>query len=1154
MSDDGTMSDDFVVGGNIAVRWHARAAAGGPFGRPTGPEEEVPGRNGRRQRFERGEIGWSPDQDMVVSVYRLRNEACFEWSTTRFHYDYFRYDVAYNGVGQGQANMQMRGRARIWTRLQGFGEYAFKVKGCIEAGLFGSDECKQGWTIPVRLQLGPSAETPDPGGPQVSGVIAERWHELGAWSGPLGKPIAEAVVDRVGGIHSRQDFEHGSILTAPEFGAGMVVAAYQRGRSIEVNWGGGDNFFNAFRVDVYFNGRKFLEKLVTPFPTELARPGASGGQFRLDNPRGDHDLYWFYINPSITLDTTPRLAPNPDPDVIVDPVALGVDDLSHIVSFSSGSTPQVQVLFKPGLVDVHLDPSAIDGSPAHAYASHRTRVSAIARHYAQTRPLSPGYEATGEDLTIKLIAHLQAVREDPDFHGPGELPSRILAPVALRGLVRGKVGTNEDYDMTLKGLMTIVYRYRDLLTEDDLDFLLGELVPADLVGAHDPDAEVYDDAPGPLVAPETENHQLMIESTRYLVNQLLLDRTGDQKYNNRTNELTNWLLGFMHTIAKHDFLEFNSRPYQRLSLHALLNLHEFARDKEIRTAAQIVLDYATVKFAISSNRQRRIGPFRRLKENTNRPDDERFNQLLGKKGDPQTGFFLMYAGPTGRDGTPTQWFPDAWTIEALIAGLATYRPSPAAYILAMTSHPPAQHRFYHGERPRLQGWPAPERADGGVETYYSSPSFLLTAGGMFLNSGYGHDEFTGYAQVAIAQSTTLLPTRADVTFADLIRFDRYPDERQAVNTAVHCGFACGANLEIPDKWLQLTGTPPTGTPGAEGWYLLDLNRDMTGYGPLGLYVAVYRTATFLPTAPDGSFLPPLKNLGLLYAIESDAMDFETFRQRTRDRNATLPATLELGGTYVFNTPDDPSHSFTFRLLPYGERYKARILKMDSQPLPEDLTSLPLVDGPYLKAPGGHDGFLEVRHPGCDTPLGLDFRNATNPIRLDNALACPEPLLARAQALYDIAWQLWNATRRREALSAMRERVQLFEQLASADPQRFQPELARALVNEAAFREADLAGAQAAGLRAVKLYQELAGVPDAVEYPDLSGLVPNEHWLGLQEAFYYLAFAQWDDGKHAEGLRSMRNRVRIYERLAAQDPGKYAADLQAARQLEASFHE
>ena len=81
------MPDDFTVAGNIASRWNAYGAALGPFGRPTGPEHEVSGQNGRRQTFEFGEIAFSTDQQIVVSVFRLRNEACFEWSPTQFEYD-----------------------------------------------------------------------------------------------------------------------------------------------------------------------------------------------------------------------------------------------------------------------------------------------------------------------------------------------------------------------------------------------------------------------------------------------------------------------------------------------------------------------------------------------------------------------------------------------------------------------------------------------------------------------------------------------------------------------------------------------------------------------------------------------------------------------------------------------------------------------------------------------------------------------------------------------------------------------------------------------------------------------------------------------------------------------------------------------------------
>lgn len=996
----------FAVDGRIGTRWRAWGAAKGAFGLPLGPEEDVPGRNGRRQRFERGEIAWSQDQDMVVSVYQLRNEACFEWEKTGFDYDYFRYDISYNGIGQGHAATQLRGTTHIWTRLQGFGEYAFTVKGC-HSPTIGADECEQGFTIPVKVELHPSIEPLHPGDFEVNGVIAERWHELGALSGPLGKPITQEVIAPVEGSHF-QKFEHGMISTAPRFGARMVVAVYQRGRAIEVNWGGTDTAYNAFRIVYTFNNQEKQGIYQPFFMSEWARPSIGSGLFRLDELY-EVAFYTFVIYPTIT--SSPFTPPEDFRDF--------------------GNTPEVQLWFTP-IFDAPLNPPTLDGTPAHAFAfaTDKARANVIARHYAVTRPLNvtfdkfrPSGEAIDEEKgssendTIRLIAHLHLISKDTNYCNPGELPSRILVPIAIRQMVRGKVGTKKDYDMCLKGIMVILYRYRELLTDEIINFILRELVPNNLFGGHSLSTEEYD--PGFLIplVPETENHLLMIESTRYLVNQLQLERTGDQKYNNVTNGLRDWLLGFMQTISKHDFLEFNSRPYQRLSIHALLNLHEFG-DEKIKTAAQIILDYTMVKFAVSSSRQRRIAPFRRIQHRINHPDNAN-NDLLGGWVDQLTGFFSVYVGSTDLDGKPTTWFFDSLTFNALIAGLAAYRPPTAAYILAMTQYPPAQHRFYHGIRPQLHE--SPDVPDGGVEIYFKSPSFVVTAGGMFLNSGYGYDNIDffvqAWEQTSREQATTLLPTRADVTFKDLIRFDPYPDpfndpyadepedpdtiRGEAVNTGVHKGFACGANLCVPDMWLALSGTAWEGN-----WLFLNLNRDIPESNPLGFYVALYRTPVATPELLD----PVPDNLGFLYAMEADTkvngvpLGFEEFKNLTLERNGNLPQILDYGGIHNFHSADN--HRFTFWLMQAGEKYRARVIPTDEENAVVDFTSLPLVDGPYLRS-RGHDGFIEIRYPDpeCNTPLVLDFSNPLNPIRLDNDLACPKPWIERSQALQQVAQQL-----------------------------------------------------------------------------------------------------------------------------------------------------
>ncbi|MFI7048913.1 LGFP repeat-containing protein, partial [Streptosporangium sandarakinum] len=1117
------MPEEFLVGGAIETRWKVWGAAEGPFGKAVGPEEDVPGRNGRRQAFERGEIVWSADQEMVLSAFRLRDEVCFEFSKTRFTYDHYRMNYFFNGVPQGQnesttSNSDGQSPTIIhWVGVQGYGEFAFHARGEDD-----DDDSAQGWAIPVRVRLDPVPGTPDPAWPPVTGVIAERWHELGAWDGPLGKPVGREDFNPDGGIRN-QEFEYGRIFTAPELGPRMVVAGYQRGRSIELTWGGSDWGFNKMTVEVSHNGTVISQETIETggvgsfHSLRWARPGDRGGRFRLDATQGD-GLYTFNLYPRVS-DAGPPIA--------------------HI--------PTIALWYERGPHDALIETLATDTTPALAFASHASRTTSVARHYVRTRPLRPSFTAATEDNSIQLIAHLHMASVDPAFCARGELPPRILASAALGSLNRGhgQVGTsfNEeflgvklrrdgDYDMALKGLMVIAYRYRALLTQEQVDFIVNVLVPSYLRGPHDPKLESY--AILTENVPETENHMLMINSSRYLVNQLLHDRTGDPKYDNVGNGLMAWLLIYLNVISKHDFLEFNARPYQRLSLHVLFNLHEFARDNSVRTAAKILLDYTMVKFAVSSNRQRRISPFRRLKENTNSPT--KINDMLrdGIGGDPVTGFFLSYTGPSGRDGKPARWFPDGWTFNALIAGPADYRPPPAAYILALTRFAPAQHVFNHGRRPQMPE--ADEDADGGVEIYHRSASFLLTAGGAWLNSGYGLDEFTGYKQVAIAQSTTLMFTRAfdvrvkpedvdlrielDTKFADLIRFDRWPSvdddgeavERDAVNTAVHTGFACGANLEVPDLWLQLGGATWDGP-----WLFLDLNRPsealpehLRPYGPLGAYVAIYRTTLgpadieLLESQYDA--VPP-KNVGFLYAMEADtvdpatgtAMTFAAFRDGIRARNATFSNPLDWAAFYVFHSPDN--HKYDFWLRSDQHKYRPRV-ELDDQALPPGgFEALPLVSGPYLRTPGGHDGRFEVRHPGCDHPLVLDFSDQHNPVYLDNIAACPQPWLDRGYALLVFAQTLRNAGKPTEAAGAMVERVRVYQRMAEADRGTYLPRMAIALFELVLYHRAGLSPASALAFAhdGLTAYEELAGLrepgsQDPVDYDHLAAFTPNEHWI------------------------------------------------------------
>ena len=1103
---------------------------------------------------------------------------------------------------------------------------------------------------------------------------------------------------------------------------------------------------------------------------------------------------------------------------------------------------------------------ATDGMPARAFATHRPRASEVARQYSLDNPLGSISGVIDEGKTIILISHLQAASDDPNFHVPDQKLSRDLVIEVLKKLEMkedGEVGTDfqpfkdGDYDMALKGLMVILYRYRHLLGDDEgevqdvLYFILDKLVPSELSGPHDPDLESWRILTEGI--PETENHMLMINSTRYLVNQLLFDRFGDTEYDNTRNGLKNWLLRYMHTIAKHDFLEFNSRPYQRLSLHALLNLHEFARDKEIRTAAQILLDYTMVKFAVSSNRLRRIPPFRRLKKYVNRPDNAHNDLQIPKSPegkDAVIGFFFMYIGPTTNigDGRPTNKFPAIWAFEAIIAGLSAYRPPVAAYNLVMNQNRDHafQHRFYHGSRPVLPG--TDDQAEGGVEIYYNSPSFLLTAGGMFLNSGYGGDEwvFVNYKDTAIAQSTTLIPTRANVKFEDIIRFDPYPDDRRAVNTGVHEGFAIGTDLRPSEQkifgettyhasaltshagrlYLAWTGrgnehinvakvyitealdifgienleqkvvlndtsdqspamashngrlylawkgsgndnlnmmfsddngasfrgkmtfnetshhSPVLASHGGhlylawtgrgdgnlnvakvtlfgntaggfgiegledkivlgdtseqspalvshngrlflawkgagndnlnlmfsedngasfigkttfnetshhapvlashggrlflawtgrgdgnlnvakvtlfgntaggfgiegledkvvlvetsdqspalashdvqlylawkgsgnnnlnlfasddglfrmESWIIRDLSR-------LGFYIAIYRTPPEYQLYTD---IRRLNNLGLLYAYDrttkSEPMDFETFKERTLKRNTTLPDKFDYWKQYVFHTADDHRFNFSFS---GGNKYQPRIFRMDEVNVVanSDFRSLPLVEGKYLNVPGGHDGKIEIRYPGCDTPLVLDFRIHWNPVRQENILACPQPWIDRVKALLKVAAELIEPKLTSQAVAQVREAVQLMFQLI---PSGLASQVV-AQVREAVQLYQQIAAVSGADvisiaqnlwhlsdlLASVGFYAE--AVEPAFAALDVLRRFQSTAYPQLANAFYILSYRLIQAGRGGEAVGPAREAVQVYRRLAEGDPNQFRPLLQNAEQLLASL--
>lgn len=308
--------------------------------------------------------------------------------------------------------------------------------------------------------------------------------------------------------------------------------------------------------------------------------------------------------------------------------------------------------------------------------------------------------------------------------------------------------------------------------------------------------------------PETENHLLMINSSKYLKNQMLIDELGagsasSKDYRDDQKYLKTWLLETMQKILQKDFIEYNARPYQRMSINALLNLADFCTDPQIKIGAELVLDYAGAKFAVGSHQGRRLGPLRRRRDALNEGvlgSAPLGNGLLdlGKAADHQAALGLLYSGQVQqlRDNKVSLWA----AAEAVYATTSPYRP-PRLVIELAIGKPRMLQRLHHHTQ----------------EIYSGGRAFLIAAGGVTADQAYSGTGMQWLDQLFASKVANdegaALPTVLFVGQPDhqdlggLLRFEgerpapgaEYPSFNH--NLCVHDGFACGINLMIPPDML-----------------------------------------------------------------------------------------------------------------------------------------------------------------------------------------------------------------------------------------------------------------------------------------------------------------------------------------------------------------
>ena len=294
---------------------------------------------------------------------------------------------------------------------------------------------------------------------------------------------------------------------------------------------------------------------------------------------------------------------------------------------------------------------------------------------------------------------------------------------------------------------------------------------------------------------ESENHRLMIESARYLANRkMLLALKGHDNYDDvqeQQDEVREWILKKLQSIANSDFREYNARPYTRYSLNAITNLYEYSGDAAIETASRIVLDLSAAKFAAGSNVGRRIVPFRRLADAN--VEGSLYPMCCG--GDNEIVRGMVFTGQTQLldDKVPAEHVPGM-----IYTAAGTYR-WPQQVIEAAVAGTPG-----HGSFPQTV-------VHDGIESYWSTPTFTMSLGGI----PTGPDQsFFGInptpADHGAAVPTMILPTLAGDEASEVFRIKGTDtEEDREPNLCGYQGFICGTNPELPNNYGECT-IPPNG--------------------------------------------------------------------------------------------------------------------------------------------------------------------------------------------------------------------------------------------------------------------------------------------------------------------------------------------------------
>lgn len=581
-----------------------------------------------------------------------------------------------------------------------------------------------------------------------------------------------------------------------------------------------------------------------------------------------------------------------------------------------------------------------------------------------------------------------------------------------------------NYDMNQMHLIPVAYRYYQELSAIARERLIRVALAAGRIHRpnrpdHLTSGGVPDDwSRAGFISPlgahkdlgETENHILMMLTTRYLTNQLLYQRDHDVSHDNRRNgdgdrpSCVDLVLALLRNILRGDFSEYNAKNYQEETRWALLNLCSYAYDHEVRLAARMVLDYISAHMAVSTNDLRRMVPFRRrnVGENAARTKYGFMRvSLIGEPGsDPMAPYFAVQAGNT-RACVATVSFqaplgtgPQQGTAESLVWGLPGSQQTLAIEALTDYRLPPSIHdlfvndlhrRFFQRlHRTPQSGETGGNRNCDNMEIYAASPSYLITAGGS--PATYAIDpHFAGRVigkqaqQHGVAVTTSFMPTtlfagkrRLMRRAKDLIQFGSYSADalpagagKGAANYGVAPDFACGHQVELP-SWVGVAK-------GAPGFRFVNKGSvEVDGARGPGFFLAIYQEFGFALLEAFDTWLHP-------------AVTFQQFRDSVLVRNAGLHLVSDVPARYTTTN----GNQIDFVIWCYHERegaqVGARVLKVtygsdDPQDALGDAGNVTnrFLNGTIMNSPA--EAVIEIRNPALNTTIKLDLADRWHPRR------------------------------------------------------------------------------------------------------------------------------------------------------------------------------